>query len=441
MDMGLTIVVFLFGGIVGAGIGGLGVYVIWSNRQRAELLRLTERATQAEANLEAERRASNEKIAALQEAETRLRDVFGNLSNQALQQNTKHFLTLVKQQLDQQQQNASGGLTQHKQEITALLEPLKTSLTQQQQAITAIERSRQQAYGSIEEQLKGMAEDQRRLQAETANLVTALRQPHVRGRWGEIQLQRVVELAGMQEYCDFTQQQGSSGVDGNQQRPDMLVHLPNKRHIVVDAKVPFSAYLEALEASDAATRKEKLKSHAKQIRTHIDQMNKRSYHQAIDGSHDFTVLFIPGEVFYSAALEHDHELLEYGFGKRIIITTPTTLIALLKAVALGWHETRLTANAELIKQYGEEIYKRLNTVVSHMVNLGKTLDKSVEHYNSVIGSMERNLLTSARRMHELQIGDDDLADLEPLDRTSRQFSKPELLPQPDANNGGGTGGE
>jgi DNA recombination protein RmuC len=412
--------------LVGVAIGGTIAWVLCANRTQQTILELTERTAQAEAHLEAERSANAEKRAALQEAEQRMQEVFASLGSKVLKENTSYFLSLVQKQLEQQQHTAKSDLTLHKQELDALLEPLKTMLEQQRQNIGILEQARQQSYGKIDEQLKRMSEDQQRLQAETANLVKALRQPHVRGRWGEMQLQRVVELAGMHEYCDFFQQQSSVSSDGKQQRPDMQVRLPNNRHIIIDAKVPLTAYLEALEATDDGVRSERLHAHARHIRSHIDDMKKRGYHQHIDGSHDFTVLFIPGEVFYSAALQHDHALLDYAFQNHIILANPTTLIALLKAVALGWQETRLAENAQQIKTIGEELYKRLGVVAGHMIDLGKSLDKSVDAYNKAVGSIERNLLTSARRMHDLQIGSDAPGELEPIEKTSRSFSKEDL---------------
>ncbi len=441
METGPAILLFLGGGVVGGIVAGVVAYLVCSNQHRSEILDLTERATQAEANLQAEHRANQDKMTALHQAEERLREAFSSLSSTALKENTRQFLDMVKEQLEQQQQVATGHLTLHKKDIDSLLQPLKTTLEQQQQSLATIEEARQKSYGSIEQQLKRMSEDQQRLQSETANLVKALRQPQVRGRWGEIQLKRVVELAGMHEYCDFQQQQSSSDSEGKQLRPDMLVRLPNQRTIVVDAKVPLAAYLEAIEANDEDNRRQGFKKHAHQIRHHVDDMNKRDYHRHISGSHDFTVLFIPGEVFYSAALEHDHELLEYAFGKKIILATPTTLIALLKAVAMGWQETRLAANAQHIRDLGEEIYQRMGTIASYMTKLGKSLNGSVATFNDTIGSMERYLFTSARRMHELQIGDKEIAETEPVEKAPRSFSKAELLTEGEATGSKATGGK
>ncbi|MCZ7568752.1 MAG: DNA recombination protein RmuC [Ardenticatenaceae bacterium] len=401
------------------------------SQQEADRIQdLTDRAARAEATLESERKASEEKIGELKDLERRLQDTFDSLSSAALQRNTDEFLKLAREKLESHQQVAKGNLDLHKQEVGALVEPLRNALEQHKQTLDTIESARQNAYGSIEAQLQRMSADQERLQAETARLAKALRQPQVRGRWGELQLQRVVELAGLSEHCDFVQQQTHRGDDNKNLRPDMEVYLPNNRHIIIDSKVPLDAYLEALEAPEEGTRIEKLKTHAKQVRGHIEALGKKDYHKHVDGVHDFTVLFIPGEVFYYAALEHDSELLEHAFRKGIILATPTTLVALLKAVALGWREIRLAENAQKIKELGEEIYKRINTLAGHIARVGKSLDSSVGAYNDAVGSMERYLLTSARRMHEFEIGADPIEELEPIDETARRFSKPELLPSP-----------
>lgn len=354
-----------------------------------------------------------------QDYETRLRDMVVALSNDALRASSDQFLQLAQERLNTHQQTA-------KSDLAALVDPLRIALDQQHEHARDIERARTQAYGSIEEQLKRMTSDQERLQQETANLVKALRQPQVRGRWGELQLRQVVELAGMSPHCDFAEQQ-SIEADGERMRPDMHVRLPNQRVVVVDAKVPLHAYLEALEASDDTLRLEHLRGHAKQLRSHVGEMSKRGYQDKIDGAHDFLVLFIPGEVFYHAALEHDRELLQYALSKNIILATPTTLIALLRAVAMGWREARLGEEAQRIKNEGENVYKHLKKVAEHLAELGKSIGKSVENYNNTVGSIERNLLTSARKLHEMQVSSTPILEPIRVETSIRSFNKPELI--------------
>jgi DNA recombination protein RmuC len=390
--------------------------------QKAEqrLIEISEALVRAETNLSSERANHAEKLTSLQETEQRLRDAFANLSTEALSTSSVQLIQLAQERFERQQEST-------KSDLTALVEPLRLVLDQQRDHLQRLEQARQHAYGSIEAQLKRMTDDQERLQQETANLVKALRQPHIRGRWGEIQLRQVVELAGMSAHCDFLEQQSIGDTNGERGRPDLQVRLPNQRVIVVDAKVPLSAYLEALDASDDGTRLEHLKNHARQVRAHVNEMAKREYQRKIGDAHDFLILFIPGDTFYNAALEHDRELLEYAFGKNIILATPATLIGLLKAVALGWREARLAKEALRIKQEGELIYKHLSTLAGHITELGKALRKSVNCYNGTIGSIERNLLSSARRLAEMEVSTISIADIQAIEEFPRSFSKTELL--------------
>jgi DNA recombination protein RmuC len=420
--MDLTLAIMLTA-ISSAIVAAASVWLIVNRRltvERTALAEQRERAVKAESTLEAERAAHIANVAALHNAEQRLRDAFASLSSEALKSSADQFLQLAQERMERQQQSA-------KSDLSALVEPLRTSLERQEQQVRALEEQRQHAYGTIEEQLRRMTEDQQRLQGETANLVKALRQPNVRGRWGEIQLRRVVELAGLSAQCDFYEQQTVGDDESGRQRPDMQVRLPNQRQIVVDAKVPLEAYLAAIEAPDEAQRAERLAAHARQIRQHVDAMSRREYQRKIDGAHDFVVLFIPGEVFYSAALEHDRELLEYAFGKNVILATPTTLIALLKAVALGWREARLSEEARTVKEEGEKLYRALGKVVEYIGDIGKGLEKSVASYNKTIGSIEARLLPSARRMCELQVSSELITEPKTLEEALRGFSKAELV--------------
>ncbi|KAB8145739.1 DNA recombination protein RmuC [Chloroflexia bacterium SDU3-3] len=380
-----------------------------------------ERAAKAETALEREQTA----LAEAQRNEQRMADTFARLSGEALRASADQLFQRAEQQFRSHQQLAHS-------DLSALIDPMRQQLAQQEQSIQALEASRQQAYGSIEAQLRQMADGQQSLTAATHSLTTALRHPGVRGRWGELQLRQVVEAAGMSDLCDFSEQQTITTDDGTRQRPDMVIKLPNGRAVIVDAKVPLDAYLAALDEPDEAKRPALLARHAAQVRAHVDAMGSRDYQRSLDSSHDFVVLFIPGEVFYSAALEHDSTLLEHAMAKSVILANPATLIGLLKAVATGWREARLSEEAHTIKTEGENIYKALKTVAEHMGKVGKGLQKSVEAYNSAIGSLEGRLLPSARRMQALKISDEQIATPAPIEQHPRPITRAELLPAPEA---------
>lgn len=384
--IGLSIVTTIMGGCIG--------WFIAASRLRPTITDLTVRAEKAEALLESERQLHHRHEATTAVVEMRMREAFVTLSNDVLQTTANQSMDRIEATLKTRQDLSNS-------ELNRLLNPLQTSLVEYRQQIVAIEQSRNEAYGGLKETLQRVALDQQRLREETHNLTQALRQPHVRGRWGEMQLKRVIELAGMSDLCDYFEQATTTTREGQQQRPDVRINLPNKRCIIVDAKAPLHAYLEALEAPDEPTRTLRLAHHAKQVRNHVTALASKAYQENIDGTHDFVVLFIPGEVFYNAALEHDHELLEYAFEKKIILANPGTLIGLLKAVALGWQETRLTEHAKEIETLGNELYKRLDKLAEHITTVGSHLKKVTTSYNTLVGSFERNVLTSARRIHEL----------------------------------------
>ncbi len=371
-----------------------------------------------------EAKKAEEKIVLLSESREKLIESFKALSADALNTNNQAFLQLANEILEKFQEKAKGDLELRQKSIDELVKPIKESLEKVSTEMRNIEVARVESYSKLTEQISSLNGAQAKLQLETGNLVKALRNPTVRGRWGEITLHRVVELSGMSCHCDFSEQETYATEDGNL-RPDMIINLPEKRSIVVDSKTPMSAYLEALEAQDDGERLKKLDNHASAIRSHIGQLGAKAYWQQLEETPEFVVLFIPGEVFFSAALERDPELIEYGFKNGVVLATPITLIALLKVVAQGWTQEAIEENAKHINELAMEIYQRISTLSENLTDIGKGLGKAVDSYNKAVGSYERRILVTTRRLKELNasIGNDiDAPEL--VEKHVREISGP-----------------
>ncbi|MEP7246976.1 MAG: DNA recombination protein RmuC [Gammaproteobacteria bacterium] len=380
---------------------------------------------------ETEALQAGERAALLEQSEARIRAAFDSLAGESLRANSETFLQLAKESLARDQVVAENTLKERETAIAQIVAPLRAALEKTETHVQALERDRRDAFTSLRVQIEGLAGGHAQLQRETRNLVTALRRPEVRGRWGEMTLRRVVELAGMAEHCDFTEQLHVVGDDGAL-RPDMVVHMPESRDLVVDVKTPLDAYLEAIEAATDEARAVALKRHAQQVEMRVRQLGAKSYWAQFERSPEFAVLFLPGDQFLGAALAERPELLEFALKQGVIIATPSTLIALLKTVAYGWRQSAVAENAEEIRLMGQELYKRLGTFVGHVGALGQRLSKAVEAYNSAVGSLERQVLPQARRFPELGVtADAPLAQLDMITQLTRNSGPVAEAPGPE----------
>ena len=396
---------------------------------KADLARLQQAQTdlvaakaRLESDLASERRSNAEKIELVTRASEELRNAFKAMASDALKSNNSSFLVIAEETLKRFQSQARGDLEARQKAVADLVAPVRDSLNKVDAQIQQMEVARGDAYGELRAQVQSLITAQKELQSETGNLVRALRTPNVRGRWGEIQLRRVVEIAGMLSYCDFTEQESVTTETGRL-RPDLVVKLPGGKNVVVDAKTPLQAFLDAFETNDEETRRACLANHARQVRDHMKTLAGKNYWEQFDPTPEFVVMFLPGETFFSAALEQDSSLIEQGVLSRVIPASPTTLIALLKAVNYGWNQEKLARNAQQISALGKELHDRLRLLAGHITQVGTGLDRAVESYNKAVGSLESRVLVSARKFAELGASvADDIPELAPIETTARALS-------------------
>jgi len=402
--------------------GGFAVAFMLGSRTREQL-------AAAKARAEEQAQAAADKLEFVADARASLKDEFKALSADALSASSRSFLELANENLEKIHERAQGDLDARRKAVDSLVQPIVESLVKVDGKIGELELKRESAYSALNEQLRGLVETHLpMLHNETAKLVQSLRQPAARGRWGEMQLRRVVEVAGMLEHCDFLEQQWGEGEDGRT-RPDLVVKLPGGRQIVVDSKAPLTAYLDAHDAADDEARAAHLKRHAQLVRFHMTALGRNAYWETFSPSPELVVMFLPGEMLYSAALQSDPELIEAGANERVLLATPTTLIALLRAVALGWREEALARNAEEVAELGKQLYERIGKLASHWTDVGSKLEKTVAAYNASVGTLEGRVLVTARRFKELGVATEgaEIEAPEPVDTVPRALQAPELV--------------
>ena len=451
MGLGLTIIVIVLAALAGAAIS-YAVFALRASRKATENARLaadagrvpgleeentglrerlqaaeTKTAT-AEAAREAERKSHEARVQELTRMGAELERKFVGLASEALGKNSESFLKLVSERFEKHSESAKEDLEKRRTAIETLVKPLSESLTKFESKVGEIEKARTGAYEAIKEQVKSLAEGQTNLRSETSRLVQALRRPEARGRWGEYQLQNVLEMAGMTAGVDFEMQPTIEGDDGRL-RPDVIIRLPGEKSIIVDAKTPLDAYLNAVEADDEETRKQLIADHARQVRTHIGALASKDYWKALPGTPDFVVMFVPGEAILAAAIESDSALFESAVNQRVLISTPTTLIALAKAIAYGWQQERLAEDAQAVAANARELYGRIGTFGEHMGEVGRALRRAVERYNKGVGSLESRVLPAARKFESLNVlsAGSSIPTLEPVEHDVRELQAEELV--------------
>ena len=382
--------------------GALFGFLLAEVRARRQIERLRVELESVRVRLEGQTRQEADRVALLEATEARLRASFDSLAGQSLRSNSELFLQMAREALGRDQVLAQSSLKERETAIAQLIEPLRTALEKTDLQAQTLERERRDAFASLRTHIESLANGQSQLQRETRNLVTALRRPEVRGRWGELTLRRLVELAGMSSHCDFTEQLQVFSDDGAL-RPDLVVHMPDSRDLVVDVKTPLDAYLEALEATTEEARQIELRRHAQHVETRVRQLASKSYWSQFAHSPEFAVLFLPGDQFLGAALAERPDLLDTALQQNVIIATPSTLIALLKTVAYGWRQAAVAENAAVIRDLGQELYRRLGSFTGHLGRTGQRLGAAVDAYNAAVGSLERQVLPQARRFHDLGV--------------------------------------
>jgi len=408
--------VVLAAACIGASLGALIASL--RARQRAQSLHVEIAVLKAQ--LKSDEQLERERQAALERSLDRLKSSFDTVANSSLRSNSELFLQLAREHLGKHQQSAANALSEREKAIDTMLGPIREALSKTEQQIQRIEKDRAETFGSLKSSLESVALGQQALQKETLRLVNALRRPEVRGQWGEMTLRRLAELAGMVEHCDFKEQVHVRAEDGNL-RPDMIVHMPDGRDLVVDVKTPLDAYLEAVDAVTDEARAIAMRRHANAIAERVRQLGAKNYWSQFERSPDFVILFIPGDQFLSAALAEQPNLLEDAIRQDVIIATPSSFVALLKAVAYGWRQMALAQNAETIRNLAEDLYKRLGVFSNHLAKLGRNLSNSVEHFNAAVGSLERQVLPGARKFTELGVRPDrEIEPLEPIDKLARE---------------------
>ena len=397
--------------------------------QQREAQALQIHAARIETELEQQDKAHRERLLLLESAENRLKETFQSISGEALRQSGEAFLQMAEGVLGKQNERAQGDLELRRQAVDQLVAPLQQTLANVELRMGEIEKQRVGAYQGLQEQITLLLGAQKNLQLEASHLASALKSPTTRGRWGELQLRRVVELSGMLAYCDFYEQHHSVNAEGRQLRPDMVVRLPGNRSIAIDSKAPLQAYMEAIDCDDDEKRKKLFEQHAQLIKRQVQALGQKGYWEQLEGSPEFVLLFLPGEAFYSSALQADPSLIEYGAENRVLIATPTTMIALLRTTAYAWRQEDISKHAEEVSRLGRELYGRIADLSGHLSDMGKSLTSSVQSYNKLLGSLETRVLVSARRFQELKSDDPkkSLREINIIEEHTRAIQAPELL--------------